>query len=124
MLAWMKTNWLTVATAVVSLLCGVDVAAGLYAGKSLMNVSMLPSLGVGAASVGSIALRWINARSVTTRLIPPGLDAETLRTLEAIFTVSESQDVTDEMAAELSQIAAAAVVGHASRVANARKAAK
>ena len=124
MLEWFKKNWMTVLTALVSLLCGADVAAGLYAGKSLMNVSMLPSLGVGAASVGTIALRWINARSVTTRLIPPGLDAETSRTLEAIFTVAESQDVTEAMAAELSQIAAAAVVGHATRVATARNAAK
>lgn len=124
MLTWLKTNWLTVATALVSLLCGADVAAGLYAGKSLTNVAMIPSVTVGAASAASIVMRWVNARSVTTRLIPPGLDAETLRTLEAIFTVAESQDVTDAMAAELSQIAAAAVVGHAGRIASARKVVK
>lgn len=124
MLEWLKKNWLTVLTSVVSLLCGADVAAGLYAGKSLVNVSMLPSLGLGAASVGTIALRWINGRTVTTRTVPVGLDNETLHLMEALFDAAGHQDVTDEMAESLAAIAAACVVGHASRVATARKAVK
>jgi hypothetical protein len=53
---------------------------------------------------------------VTTRIAPEGLDADTQRMLEAIYTVASSPDVTPEMITDLSNMAAASVIGHANRV--------
>lgn len=113
---WLKKNWVPVLMAVVAALSGVDVAAGLSQGKALLNVSNLPSLGVGGSSLAMLFLRWFNNRAVTTRTITPGLDSDTTQLIESLFIAASHQDVTPEMAEELGNMAAAAVVGHAARV--------
>jgi len=116
LMKWMKTNWLPVTLSALVVLCGADVAAGLKLGKSLNNLSMLPSLGFGGASAIALLFRWLNNRTVTTRTMSEGLDADVQRMLEAIYTVASSPDVTPEMVTDLSNMAAASVIGHANRV--------
>ena len=53
---------------------------------------------------------------MTTRIAPAGLDVEVQKMLEAIYTVASSPDVTPEMVTDLSNMAAASVIGHANRV--------
>lgn len=113
---WLKKNWILSASLLVALVCGADVIAGLRAGKSLSNITVLPSLGIGGASVLAMLFRWINSRTVITREIPAGLDAQTLRLMEALFSVASHPDVTPDMVTDLSNMAAASVVGHANRV--------
>jgi hypothetical protein len=113
---WLKKNWLTVLTSLIALICGGDLTAGLLQGKSLANVTMLPSLLGGTGAIGTMLFRWLNNRTVTTRVAPEGLDADTQRMLEAIYTVASSPDVTPEMVTDLSNMAAASVIGHANRV--------
>lgn len=116
MVDWLKKNWILSASLLVALVCGADVIAGLRAGKSLSNITVLPSLGIGGASVLAMLFRWINSRTVITREIPAGLDAQTLRLMEALFSVASHPDVTPDMVTDLSNMAAASVVGHANRV--------
>jgi hypothetical protein len=85
-------------------------------GKGLNNLTMLPSLLGGTGAIGTMLFRWLNNRTVTTRVAPEGLDADTQRMLEAIYTVASSPDVTPEMVTDLSNMAAASVIGHANRV--------
>jgi len=115
-MSWLKKNWFTVLTSLIALICGGDVAAGLLQGKSLNNVTMIPSLLGGTGALGTILFRWLNNRTVTTRVAPAGLDADVQRMLEAIYTVASSSDVTPDMITDLSNMAAAAVIGHANRV--------
>ena len=113
---WLKKNWLTVLTSLIALICGGDVTAGLLQGKSLNNVTMIPSLLGGTGALGTILFRWLNNRTVTTRVAPAGLDADVQRLFEAIFTIAGSPDNSPEMITDLSNMAAAAVIGHANRV--------
>lgn len=111
----LKKNWLTIVLAIVSVISGADVAAGLSQGKALLNLTNIPSIGLGGASLVTIFLRWFNGRAVTTRAIPPGLGVETMQLLESLFVAASHQDVTPEMAKELGDMASAAVVGYADR---------
>jgi hypothetical protein len=113
---WLKANWLTVLTSLIALICGGDITAGMIQGKSLANVTMIPSLLGGTGALGTILFRWLNSRTVTTRVAPAGLDADVQRMLEAIYTVASSPDVTPDMITDLSNMAAASVIGHANRM--------
>lgn len=115
-MSWLKKNWFTVLTSLIALICGGDVTAGLLQGKSLNNVTMIPSLLGGTGALGTILFRWLNNRTVTTRVAPAGLDADVQRLFEAIFTIAGSPDNSPEMITDLSNMAAAAVIGHANRV--------
>lgn len=115
-MSWLKKNWFTVLTSLIALICGGDVTAGLLQGKSLNNVTMIPSLLGGTGALGTILFRWLNDRTVTTRVAPAGLDADVQRLFEAIFTIAGSPDNSPEMITDLSNMAAAAVIGHANRV--------
>lgn len=112
---WLKRNWLSTLLGIVAAGAGVDVAAGLAGGKSLVNVAMLPSYVLGGGSAVTLFLRWLNGRTVTTRSMPSGLDPATQTLLEAIFTVAASPDITDEAVEHLREMAGSAVVGHAKR---------
>ena len=115
-MSWLKKNWFTVLTSLIALICGGDVTAGLLQGKSLNNVTMIPSLLGGTGALGTILFRWLNNRTVTTRVAPAGLDADVQRLFEAIFTIAGSPDNSPEMITDLSNMAAAAVIGHSNRV--------
>lgn len=115
-MSWLKKNWFTVLTSLIALICGGDITAGMIQGKSLNNVTMIPSLFCGTGALGTILFRWLNNRTVTTRVAPAGLDADVQRMLEAIYTVASSPDVTPDMITDLSNMAAASVIGHANRV--------
>jgi dTDP-4-dehydrorhamnose reductase len=79
-------------------------------------VTNVPSLLGASGSLGTALFRWLNSRTVTTRIAPAGLDVEVQKMLEAIYTVASSPDVTPEMVMDLSNMAAASVIGHANRV--------
>jgi hypothetical protein len=110
---WLKRNWVSVVLAGVAGVCGVDVLAGLKAGKSLVNVTMLPSLAAGPASLVALAVRWLNGRTVVTRPVSGGLDAETLQFVEAVYEVASSPDLTDEQVEQLASMAASGVKKYA-----------
>ena len=127
---WMKKNWLTVLYSLIALLCGADVSAGLSSGKALLNVTNIPSLLAMLASGGFLSFTGVKAvmnRPATAKPLNPVkspvlvsaasdvIDVE-MQKMQHIFAVAESADVTDEMIANLSSIAAATVVGHANRV--------
>ena len=76
----------------------------------------VPSLLGASGSLGTALFRWLNNRTVTTRIAPAGLDGDVQKMLEAIYTVASSPDVTPEMVTDLSNMAAASVIGHANRV--------
>jgi hypothetical protein len=113
---WLKRNWLNVVIGLIAVVSGVDLTSGLLQGKSLLNVTNVPSLLGASGSLGTALFRWLNNRTVTTRVAPAGLDSEVQRMLEAIYTVASSPDVTPEMVTDLSNMAAASVIGHANRV--------
>ena len=113
---WLKRNWLNVVIGLIALISGVDLTSGLLQGKSLLNVTNVPSLLGGSVSLGTALFRWLNNRTVTTRIAPAGLDGDVQKMLEAIYTVASSPDVTPEMVTDLSNMAAASVIGHANRV--------
>ncbi len=113
---WFKRNWLNVVIGLTALVSGVDLTSGLLQGKSLLNVTNVPSLLGASGSLGTALFRWLNSRTVTTRIAPAGLDVEVQKMLEAIYTVASSPDVTPEMVTDLSNMAAASVIGHANRV--------
>jgi hypothetical protein len=116
MVKWLKENWGTALLIVTAVVSAADFMAALRMGRTPANIATWPSLGAGAGSVATLLFRWLNNRTVVTRTVSQGLDAETLRNMEAIFTVAASQDVTPDMTADLSNMAAALVVGHANRV--------
>ena len=116
MVTWLKKNWGTALLVLTAVVSAADFMAALRMGRTPTNIATWPSLGAGASSVAVLLFRWLNNRTVMTRAFTQGLDAETLRNLEAIFTVAASQDVTQEMTSDLSSMAAALVVGHANRV--------
>ena len=113
---WLKRNWLNVVIGLIALISGVDLTSGLLQGKSLLNVTNVPSLLGASGSLGTALFRWLNSRTVTTRIASAGLDGEVQKMLEAIYTVASSPDVTPEMVTDLSNMAAASVIGHANRV--------
>ena len=113
---WLKRNWLNVVIGLIAIVSGVDLTSGLLQGKSLLNVTNVPSLLGGSVSLGTALFRWLNSRTVTTRIAPAGLDSDVQKMLEAIYTVASSPDVTPEMVTDLSNMAAASVIGHANRV--------
>jgi hypothetical protein len=113
---WLKRNWLNVVIGLIALISGVDLTSGLLQGKSLLNVTNVPSLLGASGSLGTALFRWLNSRTVTTRIASAGLDVEVQKMLEAIYTVASSPDVTPEMVTDLSNMAAASVIGHANRV--------
>ena len=113
---WLKRNWLNVVIGLIALISGVDLTSGLLQGKALLNVTNVPSLLGGSVSLGTALFRWLNNRTVTTRIAPAGLDSDVQKMLEAIYTVASSPDVTPEMVTDLSNMAAASVIGHANRV--------
>jgi hypothetical protein len=116
LMEWFKRNWLNVVIGLIALISGVDLTSGLLQGKSLLNVTNVPSLLGASGSLGTALFRWLNSRTVTTRIAPAGLDVEVQKMLEAIYTVASSPDVTPEMVMDLSNMAAASVIGHANRV--------
>jgi len=116
MLNWLKKNWGTALLILTAVVSSIDFMAAMRLGRGPSNVATWPSLGAGASSVAALLFRWLNNRTVVTRSVSQGLDADTMRNLEAIFTVAASQDVTPDMTADLSSMAAALVVGHANRV--------
>jgi hypothetical protein len=116
LMEWFKRNWLNVVIGLTALVSGVDLTSGLLQGKSLLNVTNVPSLLGASGSLGTALFRWLNSRTVTTRIAPAGLDVEVQKMLEAIYTVASSPDVTPEMVTDLSNMAAASVIGHANRV--------
>lgn len=113
---WLKRNWLNVVIGLIAIVSGVDLTSGLLQGKALLNVTNVPSLLGASGSLGTALFRWLNNRTVTTRIAPAGLDVEVQKMLEAIYTVASSPDVTPEMVTDLSNMAAASVIGHANRV--------
>jgi len=48
----LKKNWLTIVLALVSVISGADVAAGLSQGKALLNLTNIPAIGLGGCIVG------------------------------------------------------------------------
>ena len=113
---WFKKNWITILSAIIALLSGADLTTGVAQGKSLLNVANLPAIGIGGSAVVTMLLRWINSRTVTTRLAPAGLPDEITRLIEAIFVVAESPDIDENMVSELGCIAACIVEAHAGRL--------
>jgi len=113
---WLKRNWLNVVIGLIALISGVDLTSGLLQGKALLNVTNVPSLLGASVSLGTALFRWLNSRTVTTRIASAGLDVEVQKMLEAIYTVASSPDVTPDMVTDLSNMAAASVIGHANRV--------
>ena len=110
---WLKRKWVSVVLAGVAGVCGVDVLAGLKAGKSLVNITMLPSLTLGPTSLVALAVKWLNGRTVVTRPVSGGLDAETLQFVEAVYEVASSPDLTDEQVEQLASMAASGVKKYA-----------
>lgn len=113
---FLKRNWFNIVLALIAAVSGVDLTSGLLQGKALLNVTNVPSLIGGTCALGTALFRWLNNRTVTTRVAPEGLDVGVQRMLEAIYTVASSPDVTPEMVTDLSNMAAASVIGHANRV--------
>lgn len=119
---WLKKNWLLAASLVGMAVCGMDVSAGINAGKTLLNASNLPSLLIGAlASIYSGTKVWgmIPASTASSVVVPKQSTTSVtpdMAKIQYIFSVAESEDITDEMVANLAAIAAAAVVGHSERV--------
>jgi hypothetical protein len=116
MVTWLKKNWGTALLILTAVVASADFMAALRLGRGPSNVATWPSLGAGASAVAALLFRWLNNRTVVTRAVAQGLDADTLRNLEAIYTVAASADITPEMVADLSNMAAASVVGHANRI--------
>jgi hypothetical protein len=112
----LKKNWGTALLILTAVVSSVDFAAAMRMGRGPSNIATWPSLFAGGASVSVLLFHWLNGRTVVTRAVSQGLDADTLRNMEAIFTVAASQDVTPDMTSDLSSMAAALVVGHANRV--------
>lgn len=115
-LDWLKKNLVNIVAMIIAMVGGADVVAGMNAGKSLTNVAVIPSLVGSVGAIGTLLFRWINKRTVTTRLAPAGLDPETMRFLESLYDVAGHVDVTPEMVTDLSNMAAATLIGHANRV--------
>lgn len=123
-LLWLKNNWATIFGLIVSLIGGADVYAGLSGGKSLNDIAMIPGLvATGGGAVWSV-LRWLNDRSVGTRMPRQGLDAETQEHIENIFGVAAHQDATEEHIGYLAEMAGTAVRNYASRVRTAKSSRK
>ena len=80
----------------IAALCAGDIATGLYAGKSLLNVQMIPSLLVGGGSLGTLLTQWLNRRFISARVIAPSI----------------SDDVPDELVESLAKIAGAKIVAY------------
>lgn len=113
---WFKRNWLNLLIGIIAAVSGIDLTSGLLQGKSIANVTNIPSILAGSGALGTALFRWLNNRTVTTRIASEGLDSEVQRMLEAIYVVASSPDVTPEMVTDLSNMAAASVIGHANRV--------
>ena len=73
---WLKRNWLNVVIGLIAVVSGVDLTSGLLQGKALLNVTNVPSLLGASGSLGTALFRWLNNRTVTTRIAPAGLDGE------------------------------------------------
>ena len=120
-MSWFKKNWVMILSALIALFGGADVAVGMSQGKSLLNIMNLPSLAMAAGGLTSLGFKGIKTlKSGASRPATVGLTDSTSRVMEAIFVISEDQDVNDEMILDLSKIAAATLVGHAARVKSAR----
>ena len=113
---WLKRNWLNVLIGLIAVVSGVDLTSGLLQGKALLNVTNVPSMLAGSTALGTALFRWLNNRTVTTRIATAGLDVGVQKMLEAIYTVASSPDVTPELVTDLTSMAAASVIGHANRV--------
>jgi len=111
-MSWFKKNWISVLSAIIALLSGADLAAGVIQGNAVMNVSNIPAIGVGSASLITLLMRWVNTRTITTRLTTEALNEDVQRVIEAIFVVSENKDITDQMVEDLGAMAAAIVSAH------------
>jgi hypothetical protein len=111
-MGWLKKNWLSVLLALIAAFSSGDIAVGLSSGKSLLNLSMLPSIVglLGAAGFGGA--RWLNGATVAARKLPDGLDPEMLNHLESIFSVAAHPATTPEMVQELAGMASQAVIWH------------
>lgn len=93
----------------VSLLAGGDMAVGLLNGKSILNVSMIPSLLAAGGAGGTLLARWLNSRFISARVIKPSLNDDFRDEVEALFAVAADLDVPEDMVESLASIAGAKV---------------
>ncbi len=96
----------------IAALCAGDIATGLYSGKSLLNVQMIPSLLVGGGSLGTLLTQWLNRRFISARVIAPSISDEFRNEIEALFQVAADDDVPDELVESLAKIAGAKIVAY------------
>ena len=105
-------SYLPMILAGVAAICAGDVATGLHAGKSLLNVQMLPSLAIGGGSVATLFMKWINSRYVSARVIAPQISDEFRNEVEALFQVAADTDVPEELVESLAKIAGAKILAY------------
>ncbi len=105
MLKKLKANWLNILLALIGLLSSADAAAGLHAGKSPVDVSVLFSALMAAGTGGTLGVKWLNNRQVVARNVRQGLSPEFIERLENLYCVARDPDVTPEHAEQLAKIA-------------------
>lgn len=98
-----------------------DITTGLFNGKSLLNVQMLPSLLAGTGSIGTLLAQWLNRRFVSARVIAPTISDEFRNEVEALFQVAADLDVPEEQVEALAKIAGAKVLAYRKRSAEGEK---
>jgi hypothetical protein len=109
---FLKKHWLSILISFISLLGGADAVAGIRAGKSPTNLTVIPSILAAVGGSGFLGLRWLNSRTVVARPSRQRVPEDVLSQLEDLFGVAESPDVSPEHAGHLADVAAALLLGH------------
>lgn len=103
--AYLKKNWLNILLAIVGVLGGADAAAGMRNGKSATNVTVIPSLLAAVGASGTLGVRWLNNRTVTTRAIRKPISPDLMDRLENLYSLAGDPDVSPDHAAHLADMA-------------------
>lgn len=102
---YFRKNWLNILMAIIAAISGADAAAGMRAGKSATNVTVIPSILAAIGASGALGVRWLNNRTVVAKSIRQGLDPAFLDRIENLYSLARDPDVTPDHAAHLADMA-------------------
>ena len=101
----LKANWINILLGLIGLLSSADAAVGLRSGKSPVDVSVIFSAVLAAASGGTLGVKWLNNRTVVTRSVKQGMSPELWERLDNLFGLARDPDVSPEHATHLAAMA-------------------
>ena len=105
MIDLLKKHWLTWLLAIIGSLGAADATAGIRAGKSPGNLTVMPSILAAIGSAGVLGFRWLNNRTVTATPVKPPLQSEFTERFQNLFSLARDPDCTDEHAGHLGEMA-------------------